>query len=127
MSETTYEIFAIKYATRPAKRSSHFIDGDPHDGPMPMDYFVWVIRNRDRMILVDTGFSAEVAAQRKRQHLRTPAAGLGLLGIDAKSSVLLLLSLIVASLSLGTGRTTLMQGTVHLVIFAVYLFTAVVP
>ena len=49
------------------------------------------------------------------------------LGIDAKSSVLLLLSLIVASLSLGTGRTTLMQGTVHLVIFAVYLFTAVVP
>lgn len=49
------------------------------------------------------------------------------LGIDAKSSVLLLLSLLVASLSLGTGRTTVMQGTIHLVIFAVYLFTAVVP
>lgn len=49
------------------------------------------------------------------------------LGIDAKSTVLLLLSLLVASLSLGTGRTTVMQGTVHLVIFAVYLFTAVVP
>lgn len=49
------------------------------------------------------------------------------LGIDAKSTVLLLLSLIVASLSLGTGRTTVMQGTIHLVIFAVYLFTAVIP
>ncbi len=49
------------------------------------------------------------------------------LGIDAKSTVLLLLSLTVASLSLGTGRTTVMQGTVHLVIFAVYLFTAIVP
>ncbi len=49
------------------------------------------------------------------------------LGIDEKSSVLLLLSLMVSSLSLGTGRTTVMQGTVHLVIFAVYLFTAVVP
>lgn len=49
------------------------------------------------------------------------------LGIDTKSSVLLLLSLMVASLSLGTGRTTIMQGTVHLVIFAVYLFTAVMP
>ncbi len=49
------------------------------------------------------------------------------LGIDSKSSVLLLLSLMVASLSLGTGRTTVMQGTVHLVIFAVYLFTAIVP
>jgi Ca2+:H+ antiporter len=49
------------------------------------------------------------------------------LGIDAKSTVLLLLSLLVASLSLGTGRTTVMQGTIHLVIFAVYLFTVVVP
>lgn len=49
------------------------------------------------------------------------------LGIDAKSSVLLWLSLLVASLSLGTGRTTIMQGMVHLVIFAVYLFTAIVP
>ena len=49
------------------------------------------------------------------------------LGIDSKSSVLLLLSLLVGALSLGTGRTTVMQGTVHLVIFAVYLFTAIVP
>jgi Ca2+:H+ antiporter len=49
------------------------------------------------------------------------------LGIDQKSTVLLLLSLIVASLSLGTGRTTVMQGAIHLVIFAVYLFTAIVP
>jgi Ca2+:H+ antiporter len=49
------------------------------------------------------------------------------LGLDVKSSVLLMLSLIVATLSLGTGRTTVMQGTVHLVIFAVYLFTTVVP
>ena len=35
--------------------------------------------------------------------------------------------LIVATLSLGTGRTTVLQGTAHLVIFAVYLFTTVVP
>lgn len=49
------------------------------------------------------------------------------LGIDAKSTVLLVLSLLVATLSLGTGRTTVLQGTVHLVIFAVYLFTTIVP
>jgi len=49
------------------------------------------------------------------------------LGIDMKSSVLLLLSLMVATLSLGTGRTTILQGAVHLVIFAVCLFTTVVP
>jgi Ca2+:H+ antiporter len=49
------------------------------------------------------------------------------LGLDIKSTVLLLLSIIVATLSLGTGRTTVMQGTVHLVIFAVYLFTTIIP
>lgn len=49
------------------------------------------------------------------------------LGIDVKSSVLLLLSLMVATLSLGTGRTTVLQGAVHLVIFVVYLFTTIVP
>ena len=49
------------------------------------------------------------------------------LGIDAVSTALLLLSLFVTSLSLGTGRTTVLQGAVHLVLFAVYLFTTVVP
>lgn len=49
------------------------------------------------------------------------------LGIDVKSTVLLMLSLMVATLSLGTGRTTVLQGVVHLVICAVYLFTTIVP
>lgn len=49
------------------------------------------------------------------------------LGLDLKGMVLLVLSLLVATLSLGTGRTTVLQGMVHLVIFAVYLFTTIVP
>jgi len=49
------------------------------------------------------------------------------LGLDLKGMVLLALTLLVATLSLGTGRTTVLQGAVHLVIFAVYLFTTVVP
>ena len=49
------------------------------------------------------------------------------LGLDTKAMVLLGLSLLVASLSLQTGRTTILQGVTHLVIFAVYLFTTVVP
>ena len=40
---------------------------------------------------------------------------------------LLALSLLVATLSLGKGRTTVLQGVVHLVLFAVYLFTSIVP
>lgn len=49
------------------------------------------------------------------------------LGLDGKSIVLLFLTLIVGTLSLGTGRTTILQGVVHLVIFGVYLFTTIVP
>jgi Ca2+:H+ antiporter len=49
------------------------------------------------------------------------------LGLDLKGMVLLALTLLVATLSLGTGRTTVLQGVVHLVIFADYLFTTIVP
>lgn len=49
------------------------------------------------------------------------------LGLDIKSTVLLLLSLFVCTLSLGTGRTTVLQGVVHLVILATYLFITIVP
>ena len=57
----TYEIYCVKYAERPGRRPAHFVGGDPHDAPMPMDYYVWLVRNQDRMILVDTGFDASMA------------------------------------------------------------------
>lgn len=49
------------------------------------------------------------------------------LGLDGKGIVLLSLTLLVSCLSLATGRTTILQGVVHLVIFGVFLFTTVVP
>lgn len=49
------------------------------------------------------------------------------LGLDAKSTVLLFLSLIVSVQTLANGRTTLLQGVIHLMLFAIYLFTTFVP
>jgi glyoxylase-like metal-dependent hydrolase (beta-lactamase superfamily II) len=83
MTLPNYEVFAIKYAERGGRRPEHFIGGDPHDGPMPMDYFIWLIRNGKRLIVVDTGFDAEVAAKRKRTLVREPHEGLALLGVQA--------------------------------------------
>ena len=77
-----YQVFALKYAHREARRSDHFIGGDPHDGPMPMDYFVWAIVGDGRTIIVDCGFDAPVAARRGRQLLRHPVDSLRLLGIE---------------------------------------------
>jgi Ca2+:H+ antiporter len=49
------------------------------------------------------------------------------LGLGAKDTVLLALTLLLSVITLGTGRTTVLQGIVHLVVFAVFLFFAVVP
>src|SRR5476649_612703 len=49
------------------------------------------------------------------------------LGLGPKEIVLLALTLIVSVLTLGTGRSTVLQGVVHLVIFATFLFLSVVP
>ena len=83
MTIPSYEVFAIRYATRDGRRSDHFVGGDPHDAPMPMDYFVWLVRNRERTFVVDTGFTAQTAGRRKRTFLRSPREGLALLGVNA--------------------------------------------
>lgn len=49
------------------------------------------------------------------------------LGIGPKEMVLLALTFLVSAITLGSGRTNLMQGAVHLVLFAAYLFLALVP
>jgi hypothetical protein len=49
------------------------------------------------------------------------------LGLGPLDTELLLLSLFLAVLSLRTGRTTALNGVVHLTIFAVYLFTVINP
>jgi Ca2+:H+ antiporter len=50
-----------------------------------------------------------------------------MLGLDAKDEVLLALTLLVSVITLGTGRTTVLQGMVHVLLFAVFLFFAVKP
>jgi len=49
------------------------------------------------------------------------------LGLQPKDMVLLVLSLVVCSIGLGNGRTNMMQGAVQVVIFAAFLFLALVP
>lgn len=49
------------------------------------------------------------------------------LGVSPKNEILLGLTLLVATLSLSTGRTTIMQGALHLVLFAIFLFLIIVP
>jgi Ca2+:H+ antiporter len=50
-----------------------------------------------------------------------------MLGLGSKDEVLLALTPLVPVMTLGTGRTTVLQGAVHLVILAAFLYLAIVP
>lgn len=83
-----YEVYAIRYARATRAKADCLMD---HYSPeaaaedMDFDYFVWLIRNETRVIVVDTGFSAEACARRGggREMLTSPDEGLAKLGVDA--------------------------------------------
>lgn len=82
-SRGPFEVYALKYAERDAVRSEHFLGGDAHDGPMPMDYFVWAVVGQSRTWVVDTGFGEPDAVTRGRRLIRSTADALAVIGVDA--------------------------------------------
>jgi glyoxylase-like metal-dependent hydrolase (beta-lactamase superfamily II) len=83
MSLPDYEVFAIRYATMNRMAVNNFMLHDDHDGMMPLDFFIWVIRSGTSYIVVDTGFSDCSAQKRNREFLCRPEIGLAELGIAA--------------------------------------------
>ena len=81
-----YEILALRYAERTNRtRGDNFKVPDDHDSPMPIDYFLWVVRNDKRTIVVDTGFGPAEARQRDRKLLQTPEQALARVGVELAS------------------------------------------
>ncbi len=80
-----YEVFAIKYGDRVGTRGKIFVHGDPHDAPLPMDYYVWVIRNADRTVVLDIGFNKAEGEARGRTVHRCPTEGMKLIDVDANA------------------------------------------
>ena len=81
-----YEVYAIRYAERSNRiRADSFIFTDDHTSVHPMDYFIWLIRNDERTILVDTGYDAKEATQRDRPILIEPSAALADIGVAPDS------------------------------------------
>lgn len=79
------QIYAIRYGKSVRKRSESFVGGDLHDGPMPMAYYIWVIKQPDRLVVVDTGFDAAVAKTRARDFLICPGEAMRQLGLVPES------------------------------------------
>ena len=81
-----FDLTVIRYATNPRRRRIDHLyqlpPGDPHDAPMPIDFFVWIARNDKRTILIDSGADAAACAARGHDFLRCPTEGLRAVGID---------------------------------------------
>ncbi|MCL6443950.1 MAG: N-acyl homoserine lactonase family protein [Alicyclobacillus sp.] len=79
-----YEVYAIEYATRAARSSENFFGHhDPHeDFPMPLSYYIWLAVSNEHTVVIDIGFTEEVAIKRQRTFLRCPIETLRKLDID---------------------------------------------
>jgi glyoxylase-like metal-dependent hydrolase (beta-lactamase superfamily II) len=82
---STWQVHAVKYAEKSARtRRDSFMYDPNHDAPHTIDYFVWVLRRGDEVILVDTGFDQAEADRRAQPPVRNPAAALEPLGLRAE-------------------------------------------
>jgi glyoxylase-like metal-dependent hydrolase (beta-lactamase superfamily II) len=87
--DALYEVVIARYGTRTTTRSEVYLNHPLYhepDGPIGMDYFVWVIRNASRTILVDTGFSTEGGDKRARTMVIHPREIWAELGITPDSA-----------------------------------------
>ena len=50
-----------------------------------------------------------------------------MLGLETRDSMMLIMTFLVSLATFGTGRTNIMFGMVHLVMFAVFMFLVLVP
>ena len=99
VDEVLYEVYACKFAEHAGTRGHYFYGsaGDPHEEPVDLDFFVWLLRphgatdDRDS-IVVDAGFTAEVGARRNRRHLRRPSEALAALGVRVEDIPTVVLS-----------------------------------
>ncbi len=80
-----YDVIAIRYATRVARRCELFyryhVYGEP-DRPLRLDFYFWLLRGPDQVILIDTGLHPS-AERPGRELLIRPADAVAALGIAA--------------------------------------------
>lgn len=95
----------------------------------------WAAVRAARADRLQTSINLAVGSALASIGLTIPAVGLVailldlplVLGLDMKELVLLALTFMVSTITLGTGRTNVMQGAVHLVLFAAFLVLSLVP
>ncbi|MGC1237330.1 MAG: N-acyl homoserine lactonase family protein [Acidimicrobiales bacterium] len=94
-SNDRYQVVIAKYGTRQTVRSDVYLNYPLYgqaDGPIEMDYFFWVVRNHERTIVVDTGFSRRGGDVRGRTTLVPVPQLFSRIGVDPQSSPLVVIT-----------------------------------
>ena len=83
-----YNVYALRYARQMGRMAkdnfmlSPMAGTDAHDGPMPVNYYIWILHNRTRTIVVDSGISPRAGKERGRALDHDPIEALARIGID---------------------------------------------
>lgn len=82
-ADDVYEIYQLIYSRAPERRvHANFMLRDMHDGPMPMDFSIWIVRNQHRTVLFDTGYGQRAAHQFHLPLDLDPVEALERIGVD---------------------------------------------
>lgn len=95
MEQPLHEVYAIKFAQHTNGKHGEYFHGsaaEPFEDPAQLDYFVWLVRSPGQDIVVDAGFTAEVAARRGRDHWTAPSEALRRLDTDCAAVPYVILS-----------------------------------
>lgn len=89
MGTDQYEVVVVRYgsATLPRNRLflNDFLYGEAEQDQR-LDYYFWVLRNDERSVLIDTGFSADVGTRRGRTVLVDPLVAIRALGVGPEAA-----------------------------------------
>lgn len=80
-----HEVYAVKFGEiKEGQQAQYFLNPPQSCAGRPghLDFMVWLIRTATEEIVVDAGFTAEIARRRGRTHFREPSDGLRLIGAD---------------------------------------------
>ena len=87
--DDSYQVTIVKYGARSTVRSDVYLNYPLYgeaDASINMDYFVWIIQNKNRTVIVDTGFSHEGGEARQRTFLLDLPTTYAALGVDPSTS-----------------------------------------
>ena len=78
----TYEIYALKYAGPMTGKLALLLWMEGWDKDAERNYYMWAIKGKDEIMVVDTGSSLSLANQRKLKHFENPVDILARIGAN---------------------------------------------